>query len=448
MCEQCIKEHAHHTALGDAGAQDEGGGCVLAQSYSLEAVDEEIQELLQRPRSLGGLEIEGTIQCRGEGQKTETGDIISYSLRASGCPHPAGEPNSTTEFPETCRYFGVDSQDKPLNRNYRLWRGSNCCLFPLTGALIWAQLLMWALAVPGSWGSLNEEQEELIVELHNYYRGQVSPSASAMLPLKWDSNLKVVAEGYAAKCDWNHNPNLEDTGENLFASTGPLDLRMALEKWFLEHLHYDYDNNSCPEDEMCGHYTQMVWADTHRVGCALHLCDTMEGLDFEDASFLVCNYYPAGNYEGEKPYVEGDMCSRCPENMQKCENNLCVADTEDGDEEEIASTTPLTTTTTPQPPIHPETTTSSTSTKDGVGPESPATLPPFLGTDPPDVPYTMSESPGNKEEETRREDVERMGEEKENESKGEEIAKANAASLDTLPVFFSIFLAGALTLRL
>lgn len=50
---------------------------------------------------------------------------------------------------------------------------------------------------------------------------------------KWDPSLKVIAEGYATKCIWNHNPELEDTGENLFAGTGPLDLREALEKWFL-----------------------------------------------------------------------------------------------------------------------------------------------------------------------------------------------------------------------
>lgn len=50
---------------------------------------------------------------------------------------------------------------------------------------------------------------------------------------RWDPSLKVIAEGYAAKCIWNHNPELEDTGENLFAGTGPLDLREALEKWFL-----------------------------------------------------------------------------------------------------------------------------------------------------------------------------------------------------------------------
>lgn len=50
---------------------------------------------------------------------------------------------------------------------------------------------------------------------------------------QWDTSLKVIAEGYAAKCMWNHNPDLEDTGENLFAGTKALDLRQALEEWFL-----------------------------------------------------------------------------------------------------------------------------------------------------------------------------------------------------------------------
>ncbi|KAM6930130.1 uncharacterized protein PEZ65_009207 isoform 2-T2 [Lycodopsis pacificus] len=226
------------------------------------------------------------------------------------------------------------------SRGPRPRRGSAGHRCPPRGAPLWAWLLLGALVVPGAWSFLSEEQEELLVELHNHYRGQVSPSASAMLPLRWDPSLKVIAEGYAAKCIWNHNPELEDTGENLYAGTGPLDLREALEKWFLEHLDYDFQNNSCDEDQMCGHYTQMVWADTHRVGCAFHLCNNMEGLDWERVSYLVCNYYPAGNYEDVRPFVEGDWCSRCPENLQKCENNLCVADTveeeedDDDDEEE------------------------------------------------------------------------------------------------------------------
>lgn len=37
----------------------------------------------------------------------------------------------------------------------------------------------------------------------------------------------------------------------------------------------------------------------------------------------VCVPVFRGNYEHELPYIEGDLCSRCPENLQKCENNLC-----------------------------------------------------------------------------------------------------------------------------
>ncbi|KAM9828290.1 uncharacterized protein ACBT44_021808 [Syngnathus typhle] len=223
-------------------------------------------------------------------------------------------------------------------------RGFMCNFSTASGVPLWTWLLLGTLLAPGAWSLLGEEEEELLVELHNYYRGQVSPSSSAMLPLKWDPRLKLLAEGYAAKCIWNHNPDNEDTGENLYAGTGPLDLRVALEKWFLENLFYDFHNNSCDENKMCGHYTQMVWSDTHRVGCAAHLCNKMEGLAWEKISFLVCNYYPAGNYESERPYVEGDSCSRCPEELQTCENNLCVPDMDDSDggeeeEEEDAATT-------------------------------------------------------------------------------------------------------------
>ncbi|KAM9750789.1 LOW QUALITY PROTEIN: uncharacterized protein ACNS7B_007803, partial [Menidia menidia] len=199
----------------------------------------------------------------------------------------------------------------------------------------WAWLLLGAWLLPGAWSFLTEEQEELLVELHNHYRGQVSPSASACCPLKWDPALKLLAQDYAAKCIWNHNPELEDTGENLSANSGNLDFRDALEKWFLEHLHYDYHNNTCAEEQTCGHYTQMVWADTHKVGCAFHLCDSMEGLGWERAAFLVCNYFPAGNYEDERPYVEGDWCSSCPDKLQKCENNLCVEEDPDEDPEGV-----------------------------------------------------------------------------------------------------------------
>uniref|UniRef100_A0A3P8Y216 SCP domain-containing protein n=1 Tax=Esox lucius TaxID=8010 RepID=A0A3P8Y216_ESOLU len=172
---------------------------------------------------------------------------------------------------------------------------------------------------------LSQEDAESIVVLHNRYRGRVVPSAANMTEVKWDEKLKIIAEGYAVKCVWEHNPDLEEMemGENLFASNAPFNTNKAMEKWFLEYLDYDYNNNSCLEDKMCGHYTQMVWAKSQYLGCAFHRCDTMEGLALEKVNFLVCNYFPAGNYVAEKPYEEGEWCSMCPETLPQCDQNLC-----------------------------------------------------------------------------------------------------------------------------
>ncbi|KAM4563002.1 peptidase inhibitor 16-like [Odontesthes bonariensis] len=330
-------------------------------------------------------------------------------------------------------------------------------LCPPRGAQVWAWLLLGVLLLPGARSFLTEEQEELLVELHNHYRGLVSPSASAMLPLKWDPNLKVVAEGYAAKCIWNHNPELEDTGENLFAGTGPLDLREALEKWFLENLKYDYQNNSCHEDEMCGHYTQMVWAGTHKVGCAFHLCDSMEGLGWDRVSFLVCNYYPAGNYEDERPYIEGDWCSSCPENLLKCENNLCVPDRveEDNEDEEEATADPSL-----QPPeaVSPETVQSASAASipgDVSTAGSEDTPPPGTTAEAADPAGVPSATPGREEEAER--DSEDQVEEKREESTNRKVEtweilkpkivtknQVSAGSASTAPVLLAC-LTGLLT---
>ena len=38
---------------------------------------------------------------------------------------------------------------------------------------------------------------------------------------------------------------------------------------------------------------------------------------------VVCNYSPTGNWRGEKPYVAGTPCSKCPFDAQQCVRGLC-----------------------------------------------------------------------------------------------------------------------------
>ena len=65
--------------------------------------------------------------------------------------------------------------------------------------------------------------------------------------------------------------------------------------WGSEVADYDYDANSCKPGRMCGHYTQLVWSSTERVGCGKGVCG--------DGSVIwACRYDPPGNWVGEWPY--------------------------------------------------------------------------------------------------------------------------------------------------
>jgi len=127
----------------------------------------------------------------------------------------------------------------------------------------------------------------------NYARAKVGE-----LPLFWDYKVESYAQWWAQqrKGDCNMIHSHGPYGENIFWGSGsdwkPSD---AVKFWVDEEQYYSYQNNSCIEGEMCGHYTQIVWRDSRRMGCARIVCDNGD-------VFMTCNYDPPGNYEGEKPY--------------------------------------------------------------------------------------------------------------------------------------------------
>lgn len=60
-------------------------------------------------------------------------------------------------------------------------------------------------------------------------------------------------------------------------------------------------DTACVEDlnsNGCGHYTQVVWRNTERVGCGYSTCQA-QGFNFD---VWVCNYDPPGNFIGQAPY--------------------------------------------------------------------------------------------------------------------------------------------------
>ncbi|KAJ4709370.1 Pathogenesis-related protein 1 [Melia azedarach] len=117
--------------------------------------------------------------------------------------------------------------------------------------------------------------------------------------LRWDVKLARYAQSYANQrrfdCALKHSNG--PYGENIFWGSGfGWTPAQAVAAWLSEKKLYNYWSNSCSGGKECGHYTQIVWRTTSRVGCASVNCFGGRGV------FITCNYDPPGNYIGERPY--------------------------------------------------------------------------------------------------------------------------------------------------
>ncbi|KAL7601809.1 pathogenesis-related protein PR-1 type [Lactuca sativa] len=132
------------------------------------------------------------------------------------------------------------------------------------------------------------------VNAHNRARAQVGVG-----PMTWDSRVASFAQNYANQrrgdCRMMHSQN-RPYGENLASGSGFVMTGVdAVNMWVGEKADYDYNSNTCAPNKVCGHYTQVVWSNSVRLGCARVQCNN-------GAWFVTCNYDPPGNYVGQKPY--------------------------------------------------------------------------------------------------------------------------------------------------
>ncbi|XP_069349707.1 GLIPR1-like protein 1 isoform X2 [Eulemur rufifrons] len=166
------------------------------------------------------------------------------------------------------------------------------------------------------------------VRAHNEWRGKVRPPAGDMKYMSWDAGLAKMAKAWANKCKFEHNSCLDKSyecyaafeyvGENIWLGGMRIFTpKAAITSWYNETEFYDFDTLSC--SKVCGHYTQVVWAKSSKVGCAVAICPNLGG---PSTAIFVCNYGPAGNFANMPPYTRGASCSLCSE-KEKCVMKLC-----------------------------------------------------------------------------------------------------------------------------
>ncbi|GIX99830.1 hypothetical protein CDAR_460641 [Caerostris darwini] len=171
--------------------------------------------------------------------------------------------------------------------------------------------------------------KQLVVKLHNEYRQKVAtgherhaggmPPAANMLEMVWDNELAAVAQKHAEQCKFEHDCNecrevdRFSVGQNIYEgmSSGPpkhSDWEPMVKSFYDEVSMFDKSYIKPYVFGAWGHFSQVVWATSWRVGCGR--ATFME--DGWYTTFLVCNYGPAGNmYDGEM-YKVGAPCSACP----------------------------------------------------------------------------------------------------------------------------------------
>jgi len=162
----------------------------------------------------------------------------------------------------------------------------------------------------GTTNPLTQDQINAFVDAHNQARsGPLNPPPSpALPPVSWDPILADSAYNYAIKCQGSmgllsHNANRSTdyqalggsgyVGENIYGTSGTATPADAVTLWMDEASSYDYATNS----GNAGHYTQVVWRDSVRIGCAIVDCPA---LTYHNT--VICDYAPGGNISGQKPY--------------------------------------------------------------------------------------------------------------------------------------------------
>ncbi len=169
-------------------------------------------------------------------------------------------------------------------------------------------VLVLALALAGSalttqaqtTRSRSEQEVKEALAVHNQARAEVGVG-----PLTWSDSLAGFAAAWGRElaangCRIRHRPRTgawaQQYGENIFwSSEGSATLAEASKAWYGEIK--DFRNQALEGNSWykTGHYSQMVWRNTQRVGMAAVGCPN-------GSVIIIANYDPPGNYMGEKAY--------------------------------------------------------------------------------------------------------------------------------------------------
>lgn len=174
---------------------------------------------------------------------------------------------------------------------------------------------------------MTENDRKIVVRAHNVLREKLASGdedlgntgkAANMNFLNYDMELEFVAECWCNECTYEYDQcksslNYAEIGQNMFIlRSEDVENRLYVDFWEIVSAWYDYINEyhagsvylHSPKTDK---YTQVVWAETTKVGCAKITSAVSNYFQL----MVCCNYYPKGNIEGALIYKPGEPCSEC-----------------------------------------------------------------------------------------------------------------------------------------
>jgi pathogenesis-related protein 1 len=138
--------------------------------------------------------------------------------------------------------------------------------------------------------ALNDGDIQATLDAHNQWRNKYGVPA-----LVWDASLATDAQTWADQMassgSFDHSQN--GHGENIFMSSAASTPQAVVDSWGSEEPNYDIGSDTCAPGQECGHFTQLIWRTTTKVGCGR--------ATGPDGEYWCCDYDPPGNITGVRP---------------------------------------------------------------------------------------------------------------------------------------------------
>lgn len=159
--------------------------------------------------------------------------------------------------------------------------------------------------------TMTDALRRVALSAHNNYRSTVAngkavnkdgsklPKAGDIYMLTYSKMVEGYAQELAKSCVFKHN-KVNGTSNNLYqfgSTAGYMDPATAIQKsvdgWYAE-LKNDGQKSLTMDGTNYNHFTQVVWAKTKEIGCAVANCPKMDGVQtIYKYTYVVCDYSPA-----------------------------------------------------------------------------------------------------------------------------------------------------------